>query len=439
MSGEPTLVMSGEPTLVMSGEPTLVMSDVPSSFKVTTNVPSFAPTTKSPTSTSAIKTNNVLDADTKMTYVGATNKPRRLSEIADGSTNKFTIIFEEGSTPGFKAVPINSMTIVKGIRFYASNSSKGRDPVMYQLEGRKDGSNKWETIASGDMEFPKTRNKQGLPINSSFSSGDDSLSYFEDNFDDNDAVYSEYQVLFQKRRSGSSLKVSLSEVELRGFIIVPPPAPTPPITDAPTPKITDAPTPEVTDAPTPKITDAPTPEVTDAPTRGGIGSLVNNVLDADTVYTYINASNEAKVPTNISNGITDRELITPNYNAGTPGLIAKPTQESIVHKVRFYNSNNCKGCDPRSFTLEGRSSDNDIWKFIAEGDCSTSRKRNSSGQVINSTYDSGDLELKFCEFVFENKSVYWQYRMFFTKTREELASAVGIGELELVGVGNMSA
>ena len=133
-------------------------------------------------------------------------------------------------------------------------------------------------------------------------------------------------------------------------------------------------------------------------------------------------------------------MITPNYRDGTPGLIAKPTMASIVHKVRFYNSNTCKFCDPQSFTLEGRLSDNDTWKTIAEGDCITSKTRNSSGKVINSTYDSGDVELKFCEFAaFDNDSVYWQYRMFFTKTREELASAVSIGELELVGVSNLSA
>ena len=68
-----------------------------------------------------------------MTFVGARNKPKKCSKIADRSTNKFTINFEDGSKPGFKAVPKNSMTIVKAICFYASNNKKGCDPKTVNL------------------------------------------------------------------------------------------------------------------------------------------------------------------------------------------------------------------------------------------------------------------------------------------------------------------
>ena len=93
----------------------------------------------------------------------------------------------------------------------------------YILEGRSDSSLPWSVIAADDLEWASWsplpgRNEQGLPINSSYESGDMSRIFTEVPFYGNSDAYLEYKVSFESRGVDQTY-VQFGEVELPGMLL----------------------------------------------------------------------------------------------------------------------------------------------------------------------------------------------------------------------------
>lgn len=118
------------------------------------------------------------------------------------------------------------MSIAKKLRVYASNNCPYCDPVRYALFGRKDSNSDFLQISVNDLPWIEEgrwvpRNYyRGITINSSYSSGDESLSYTEISLDNTEA-YLDYKVLFLGTRVNNMNTLYFGEIELPGLLMPP--------------------------------------------------------------------------------------------------------------------------------------------------------------------------------------------------------------------------
>ena len=122
-------------------------------------------------------------------------------------------------SPGAEFTPIWPSTIVTGLRIYTANDGKGRDPTSYVLEGRTTvGSGDWQSISSGDLALPDTRNIEGKPVSSTIS-GPDASSHNDEVLFQNNAVFAQYRLTLPTTKAASSTIVQIAEVELPGYLV----------------------------------------------------------------------------------------------------------------------------------------------------------------------------------------------------------------------------
>lgn len=88
--------------------------------------------------------------------------------------------------------------------------------MKYKIEGRTDSSSPWTFISEGDFDWlveRLPRNDAGLPIESTYSSGDTRRSFTEAVTFSNTAAFVEYKVTFTQTRGVDSTYLQLSEIE----------------------------------------------------------------------------------------------------------------------------------------------------------------------------------------------------------------------------------
>ncbi len=71
-----------------------------------------------------------------------------------------------------------------------------------------------------------------------------------------------------------------------------------------------------------------------------------------------------------------------------------------IHQHFFIAHNNCGGCDPVKYKIEGRADSSSAWALVHEGDLDwidTVMGRNDQLQSISSSYSSGDTSKSFTE------------------------------------------
>jgi hypothetical protein len=111
------------------------------------------------------------------------------------------------------------------------------------------------------------------------------------------------------------------------------------------------------------------------------------------------------------------------------------SQLSIVHKLRMYTSNTANNADPASFILEGRVVPDEEWEFIASGDLNLSYDRNPRGLSIQSSYESGGVNLTYTEVpLLNNTKAYWDYKLSIPSTRNPNHQNLQFAEIELPGL-----
>jgi len=115
------------------------------------------------------------------------------------------------------------------------------------------------------------------------------------------------------------------------------------------------------------------------------------------------------------------------------GIVATPSGRSIVKKIRVYQSNNCKSCDPTTYKIEGRNDESEVWKLVSSGAISISRSRNARSIPIVSTYEQGDMSRKFAEVEFVNDVEYSQYHVTFPTIKDDIYFMLRFAEVELPG------
>ena len=225
------------------------------------------------------------------------------------------------------------------------------------------------------------------------------------------------------------------------------------ITDVPTDLPTSTPTAVPTRAPTGVPTTAPTSEPTTAPATDAPSSSPTSVPTAEPTHTSAPTGESKLVAVNsiigfdtgttldrcvkAIDGTTNRCTISRNEfeSKELAGFVAVATsgKSSIVKKIRVYNSDNCKFCDPTSYQIEGRNSESEDWKIISSGEIRLSRKRNQQGIPITSTYENGDLTRKFGESEIDNNMEYSQYKVTFPTSKNRRESKLRFAEVELPG------
>jgi hypothetical protein len=398
--------------------------------------PTFTQTAAPITSSGHVPVASVVDSTSSVVTFGC-DPAYSSHNTVDGSTSKF-MCNKTPELPGIVFTPEHpDQSIVKGIRIYAHNNCPNCDPAKYKVEGRIDSSNPWALVAEGDLPWLTTgrpgSNDLGLTINSSYSSGDTSLSFTEALFS-NSAAFVEYKVTFPETRRDSTL-LQFAEIELPGQILdgsnsppsPPPVAPTPPPV-APTPPPV-APTPPPV-APTPPPV-APTP----SPAAGAID--VASVLDTSSTITAFDCPTQGMVTKAIDQK-TSKFYCSGITSASLPGVIASPSHGdlSIVKGIRVYAGNTCGNCDPAKYKVEGRTDSSSPWALVAEGDLpwiiTGDPGRNDQGLTINSSYSSGDTSFGFTEALFSNSKAFVEYKVTFPETRRD-STSMQFAEIELPG------
>lgn len=130
--------------------------------------------------------------------------------------------------------------------------------------------------------------------------------------------------------------------------------------------------------------------------------------------------------------------------AGVPsGLVIVPShrRRSIAEGLRVYAQNNCPGCDPVSYTFEGREKSDLDWVLISEGDLpwktATPTRNSLQGLDISSTYTSGDSSFSFTEISFSDDTStlneYLEYKITWTATRGT-QNLLQLAEVEVPGL-----
>lgn len=209
----------------------------------TTQPPTGAPIPSVPVNGNLV--NNVIDVESAVTAFGCSDGNNVLRRAFDGTTEKFFCTKTAGATEHGIVVTPSQASIVNSLRVYAHNNCPNCDAVTYRVEGRVDSGNAWVEIGSGSLPWFDTvpdRNSRWLDINSSYESGDTSLTFTEVSFPSNDQAFAEYKLSFDQTRDPNAAYVQFSEVELPGMLVGGYTAPPTAATSPPTPQPTGTPT-----------------------------------------------------------------------------------------------------------------------------------------------------------------------------------------------------
>lgn len=193
---------------------------------VTWHSPTLSPT-ESPIAAppqGGVEINNILEVGSTFSdaFGGCSTSANR---AIDKKTEKYACSRPNGpgSASGFSVTPASGkMSVVKQFRLYSHNNCGNCDVVAYILEGRATTSSGWVEIGSGDLPWKETgagRNSRGLPIVSTFESGDPNLVFTQVSYPSNAASYSEYRVSFTETRNPTASQLQFSELELAGYIL----------------------------------------------------------------------------------------------------------------------------------------------------------------------------------------------------------------------------
>ncbi|KAL7542499.1 hypothetical protein ACHAXR_011825, partial [Thalassiosira sp. AJA248-18] len=218
----------------------------------------------------------------------------------------------------------------------------------------------------------------------------------------------------------------------------------PTLTDEPTPNPSQSPTPAPTDSPSRSPSMSPTLAPTTAsPTNAPTLNEVSNVFDKESYVAVFCTSPDTRMGPRAIDGSTEKFLCDRTGQAAedAAALIIIPSHNlySIAHALRVYSNDDCSGCDPASYILEGRLEPDDAWVEISQGPLpwsGSSPDRNVEGQAVSSSYESGDANLVFTEVSFHsNTQGYLQYKLTFPSIRDaSSSSSLQFAEVELAGV-----
>lgn len=217
-----TLSPTSSPTASQTDTPTGSPSLIPTltTSSPSTNPPVISPVAEPPTSL-ALQVSNVISMSS--IHIENTKGVKYIcSEAVDGQTSDCSINrngFASKSLAGFIATPPeNERSIVKKLRVYKNKDCYNCDPRSFKLSGRNSSSDPWTIIAEGSFTLHSGRNKHlGVPINSSFESGDTALKFIEAQIQ-NDEEYWQYEVIFPLIKDNGTRDVRFSEVELPGYL-----------------------------------------------------------------------------------------------------------------------------------------------------------------------------------------------------------------------------
>jgi hypothetical protein len=280
---------------------------------------------------------------------------------------------------------------------------EGGGPFFYTSADDSD----WDLISEGDLPWTSEydRNPTGVTISSTNEGGDPNKYFTEVLFYQSTTPYYQYKILFPETRDPDSMRVQFSQIEMPGLLL-------------------------------------PTNYVMDLPTAG-TGTEVRSVLDTNSTLTSFGCL-LAKDPDFAIETLVDET--TSKYmcqrEAGTSsGIVAVPSHGnlSIVKAIRVYSIDNCDGCDPTAYILEGREDESSSWVVISEGDLPWKSldgvSRNAQGLAISSTYEAGDSDHSFTEVPLgRNTASYLDYKVTFTEARNPDQTRWSASQIELPGL-----
>ena len=163
---------------------------------------------------------SVLDEDSVLSVEGCNSWSRGYA-AKDRKTEKFWCDragIENTPTTIVFSPPRSQLSIVHKLRMYTANTSTNSDPASFILEGRVKPDAEWEIISSGDLDLPLDRNGRGIPIQSSYESGDINLQYTEVSLSTNTKAYWDYKLSIPATRDPNS-NLQFAEVELPGLLL----------------------------------------------------------------------------------------------------------------------------------------------------------------------------------------------------------------------------
>ncbi len=207
----PTLSPSVSPSKAPSGSPTLH--------------PTPHPTAALNLGANAQTTNSILYPGS-LTSFGCPARTIRWWAALQPTTEKFICdrdgMVETPKISGFTLTPDHGgkLTIAKELRLYTHNNCANCDCVEYILEGRTDAASAWVEIGSGDLPWTQAigRNARGLPVESTFESGDNNLQYTSVPFPSHSTAYLEYKFTCLMTRNDHRYW-QLGRIEIPGYIL----------------------------------------------------------------------------------------------------------------------------------------------------------------------------------------------------------------------------
>jgi len=432
-SASPTLSPSISPTKAPTDSPTVSPTKSPSESP--SENPTANPTADLPDDGTLV---NTLFSGSSVTDFGCAGDPKGW-KARDGTTIKFGCDRTDMHDPslsvditGLIFTPKHlSSSIPKALRLYPSNSCQNCDPLNYILEGRVDaGTGPWVVISEGDFPLIAEglgRNPEGLPISSSYGSGDPNLHYTQVEFHSNSAAFFEYKLSFPETKSPTSNSLRFAEVELAGMLLTAPPSASPTLDPSTSPTKTP------TSSPSASPSENPTADLPED------GMLVNTIFDVGSPVTNFGCNNDDKNARAID-GSTGKFLCDRTGLTDQPtGIIVSPShsQQSIAKALRFYTSNTCAKCDPVSYILEGRVDSTSAWEVIDQGDLDwidAQLGRNDQWLPIVSTYESADDSHHSTEVrLYSNSAAYLEYK-FTLVPRNAGHNTLQFAEVELPGM-----
>ena len=211
------------PTAAPSPSPTALPTPLPSPLPTAqpTQAPTILPTPQPTLGIDGQAVNTIVYPSTLSRF--GCIKVTRLGRAVDPTTEKFVCEQNHSEPNGFVMAPAHGqMSIATEMRLYTANNCPDCDCVEYKLDGRVDSSSPWTEISSGDLPWKSKaigRNARGLPIVSTFESGDDSLQYTSVALPTTSASYLEYKFTCVRTRSELSSKFMLGTLELAGYLL----------------------------------------------------------------------------------------------------------------------------------------------------------------------------------------------------------------------------
>lgn len=207
----------------------------------------------------------------------------------------------------------------------------------------------------------------------------------------------------------------------------------------PTPVPTSEPTRQPSKSPTKNPTFEPT-DTTPAPTPPSVvsvdGSPVGSVVGKSSTITLFGCDDLGTAFKAIDENTNPMQC---TKTGGPLGFILSPfhKQLSNVHGIRVYSSKHYPALDPVTYVLEGRVDASSPWQLISQGDfpwiAQSTPPRNPSGNVIYSSYESGDSSRSFTEAIIpDHDGAYLEYKVTVT-TRSSSATKLKFAEIELPG------